>query len=137
MLAMKAGWPVRLTRSATGTHLPITRCLGYIVTPTPSSRRIDVALAVLAVVVVCLGLILIKAVPVLVGIGLMLAGLVVVLAIGERRDRARQRGIGHGIDRLDPNRAAIPAGSEPNPDQAMRDQVDANIWTQPPRREDS
>jgi hypothetical protein len=99
--------------------------------------RFDMALAVLAVVVVCLGLVLIKAVPVLVGIGLMLAGLVVVLAIGERRDRARQRGIGPGIDRLDPNRAAIPIGAEPNQDQAIRDQVDANVWTQAPRRDES
>ena len=94
------------------------------------------ALAVLAVVVIGLGLIVIKAVPILGGIALTVVGLVAVLAIGERRDRLRQRGIGGGMSRLDPNRAALPVGTDPQPDQGIRDQVDANIWTQPPPRDD-
>jgi hypothetical protein len=95
---------------------------------------LEMALVVLAVVAVGLGLILVKAVPVLAGIVLIVGGLVAVLAIGERRDRPRQRGIGHGIDQLDPNRAVLPVGTEPQADQWIRDQVDANIWTQPPPR---
>ena len=91
-------------------------------------------LAILAVMVVGLGLILIKAVSILVGIVLIIAGLVAVLAIGDRRDRPRQRGIGEAASRLDPNRAVIPVGTEPQADQGIRDQVDANIWTQPPPR---
>jgi hypothetical protein len=95
---------------------------------------IDMVLALLAVMAVGLGLILIKAVPILVGIALIIVGLVAVLAIGDRRDRARQRGIGEAASRLDPNRALIPVGTEPKADQSIRDQVDANIWTQPPPR---
>ncbi len=91
-------------------------------------------LAILAVMAVGLGLILIKAVPILVGVVLIIVGLVAVLTIGDRRDRARQRGIGDAASRLDPNRAVIPIGTEPQADQWIRDQVDANIWTQPPPR---
>jgi hypothetical protein len=72
-------------------------------------------LAVLAVLAVGLGLILAKAVPVLAGIVLMVVGLVAVLAIGERRDRSRQRGVGHAMRRLDHRRAVIPTGMEAAP----------------------
>ena len=94
-------------------------------------------LAVLAVLAVGLGLILMKAVPIVLGTILVVVGLVVVLAIGERRDRPRQRSFGDRMSRLDPNRAVLPVGTEPQPDQWIRDQVDVNIWTQPPRRDDS
>lgn len=69
-------------------------------------------LAVLAVVIVGLGLIVIKAVPVVVGIALIVVSLFTVVAIGERRDRLRQRGIVDPSSRLDHRRAVIPTGMD-------------------------
>ena len=58
-------------------------------------------IAVLTVLVVCVALIVAKIVPVLAGVVLMVIGLIAVVAMAERRDRTRQRGIHDASQRLD------------------------------------
>jgi hypothetical protein len=62
---------------------------------------------IIGVLVVGLALILLKVVPVLLGIVLIVGGLVAVLAIGDRLDRLRQRGHHDPAGSFDAGRGAV------------------------------
>jgi hypothetical protein len=82
---------------------------------------------VLTVLVVCFALIVAKIVPVLAGVVLMIIGLVGVVALAERRDRTRQRGIHDVSQRLDANRASIPASLELSPGDQLDTCADVHV----------
>jgi hypothetical protein len=92
------------------------------------------AIVLVAVVVVALALMVLKVVTLPLGIVLLIVGVFAVVAAGERRDRSRHRGLGDVSSRLDVNRGVLPMSSEPqsDADDAVRTQIDGNIWTQPP-----
>jgi hypothetical protein len=92
------------------------------------------AIMLLAVVVVVLALMVLDVVSIPLGVALLVAGIFAVVAVGQRRDRSRHRGFGDVSGRLDPNRGVVPMSSEPQSDPAIaiRTQIDANVWTQPP-----
>jgi hypothetical protein len=83
--------------------------------------------AVLTVLLVCIALIGAKIVPVLAGVVLMVFGLITVVAMAERRDRARQRGIHDPSQRLDANRASIPASLELAPGDQLDTYADVHV----------
>jgi membrane protein implicated in regulation of membrane protease activity len=97
------------------------------------------AVVLVAVVVVALALMVLKVVSLPLGIVLLIVGVFAVVAAGERRDRSRQRGLGDVSSRLDVNRGVVPMSTEPqaDADDAVRTQIDGNIWTQPPPSEKS
>jgi hypothetical protein len=84
-------------------------------------------IAVLTVLVVCVALIVTKIVPVLAGVVLMVIGLIAVVAMAERRDRTRQRGIHDASQRLDANRASIPASLELAPGDQLDTYADVRV----------
>ena len=92
------------------------------------------AIVLVAVVIVALALMVLKVVTLPVGIALLVVGVFAIVAAGERRDRSRHRGMGDVSSRVDLNRGVVPITSEPQTeaDGAIRTQIDANIWTQPP-----
>jgi hypothetical protein len=83
--------------------------------------------AVIAVLIVGLGLIILKVVPILVGIALTVIGLLAVAAIGDRRDRGRQRGTPDMTRRLDVDRGIVPTDLDHDPYDQLVTYVDTQV----------
>jgi hypothetical protein len=83
--------------------------------------------AVLAVLIVGLSLIILKVVPILVGIALTVIGLFVVAAVVDRRDRGRQRGLRDLSRRLDVDRGIVPTDLDHDPYDQPVTYVDTQV----------
>ena len=92
-------------------------------------------IAILAVLVIALALVLFKIAALPIAMALAVAGTLGVVALGERRDRGRQRGIADPGRHFDSNRGVLAESAEPEPTEyAAMTQTEANIATQPSRR---
>jgi hypothetical protein len=90
--------------------------------------------AIIGVLLISLLLAIFKVVSIPVATVVVIVGLFMVVAIGNRRDRARHRGRHDPGRRLDGNRSALPASGQPEPlGHAAMTQTDVSIVTQPPR----
>jgi hypothetical protein len=97
-----------------------------------------VVIAVLAVVTVVVALVLLDVVTLPIGMALVVVALFGVVAIGQRRDRGRQRGMTDGVRRLDARRGVVPTAAEPRSDGfSGLSHWEVDVATQPPPRDRS
>jgi len=89
------------------------------------------AIAVLLLVVVAGLLVVLKIVSLPIAIALAVAGLFLLVAIGDRRDRPRHRGVHAPSRHLDPDRSVLPTSAEPMPEGFTHQQTDVGVATQP------
>jgi hypothetical protein len=85
------------------------------------------AIVVVAVLLVGIALVILKIVPVIPAIALVFIGLFAVVAIGERRDRGRQRGTPDVMRRLDVDRGIVPTDLDHDPYDQLVTYVDTQV----------
>ena len=95
-------------------------------------------IAIIGVLIIALALVMLKVIALPIGMALAVAGIVGLVAYGERRDRDRQRGIRDPARHFDSNRGVLPATAAPEPPEyAAMTQAEINIATQPRSRNES
>jgi len=94
-------------------------------------------MAILGVLAVGLALVLLKIVTIPIAAGLVVAGMFGVVAVGERRDRSRQRGVRDPGRHLDAQRGLLGASPDPQPPEFLNVQTDINLATQSRRSDHS